>query len=121
VRCTEQYGSSLPPNDKRPRFDFRTFLCSDYEHLGVKGKLSLELFNDRLMEVSFVPQPAEASGYLKAVAHKEGLYSPDWKDEYHLKRGVTLQSYVPDGGRLVVRWEEPALHEEMNDWIMNFS
>lgn len=43
------------PSSKYPPRDRDTVVVDDYKHLGVAGKLTLEFFNDRLYEASFIP------------------------------------------------------------------
>ena len=54
---------SVLTKPKSPRYPPRqmvTLSVAAYQHLGINGRLTLELFNDRLMEVDFRPDDAAA-------------------------------------------------------------
>ena len=52
------------PSSKYPPRDRDTVVAGAYRHLGVEGQLTLEFFNDRLYEATFVP------GEIKAYVEK---------------------------------------------------
>lgn len=73
------------PSGRYPPRDMTTLTVRDFRHLGELGTLSLELFNNRLMEADF--RPEDAAAYAKAL-HRS---TPN------LPRGSTGTSEVVQG------------------------
>jgi hypothetical protein len=55
-----QRHSARPPSTAYPPHVLDTLKVSDYSLLGVAGRLTLDFFNDRLFEITFEPDDAEA-------------------------------------------------------------
>jgi hypothetical protein len=90
----------------------RTDAVSDSSrHLGVSGSIRLELVNDRLMSVRFVPD--DVARYLAALEERVGEPIEDNK-QYHLGHDVILQ-IVDQNGQKAAVWQDADLAVWMPD------
>jgi hypothetical protein len=126
IAFEESFEGSLGANDRRPRFDFRRLQVPEYTLFGVKGELRFEFFNDRLMEVRFRPATSELGQFLNSVASVEKVDTlsvghRNQRREYRLPRGVQLSASIPFDQKFTLTWTEPALEQEMLDWIAKYS
>ena len=119
---------SKTPSGRYPPRDMVTLTATKFRHLGELGTLSLELFNNRLMEAEF--RPEDASAYAKAL--RRSIPS--------LPRGSTGTSEVVQGqlrvfsnvdlaksrvgGNLgtdaVVLWQDLRLMAQRDEWDSRF-
>ena len=117
-----------PPSERYPPRELTSLVVGGYRHLGVDGQLTLEFFNDRLMEIDFRPDDAavyarrlhEAMPGLKRdrVGHAE-LVDGDrriWSNVDLAKSRV--------GGSLrtegLVIWQDLRLIRQRDDWDERF-
>jgi hypothetical protein len=61
----EHTASHKPPSRHYPPRDLDTLEVDGFTHLGQRGKITLEFFNDRLYEARF--EPEELRGYVKRL------------------------------------------------------
>jgi len=115
------FGKPQPqsPSDNRPPFSELNVRVSGYALLGQKGDLELRFFNDRLMEVRFLPP--DMKGFLTALRDQEHL-------DLILQNEVMSGAYVrvwlwatPDGDHSFVGWADIRLQKEVEDWIRRYA
>lgn len=100
----------------------------DYVHLGVKGELTLEFFNDRLFEATFVPSDLrDYVGRLHA-ADTRVKRERDGRTEVvlgHLRLATNVDFASTDTGRNLrtkpyVIWQDLRLKELLDEWDRRF-
>lgn len=120
-------GSHPPQSPKYPRRD-RDTLNATYTHLGVEGRLTLEFFNDRLYEASFVPsEPGDYAGKLQAVDKR---LKPDRNGRAervvgHLRIASNVHFAATEVGRNLqtkpyVIWQDLRLVQQLDEWDRRF-
>ena len=118
-----------PGTHRYPPRNLQTVVVNGYLHLEVPGQLTLEFFNDRLYEASFVPdQPADYAPRLAGIGLKAS-------------RGDNGRATILDGPRRVVSnvqlaitevgrnlrttprviWQDTRLVEQRDSWDLRFA
>jgi hypothetical protein len=115
------------PSTKYPPRDTDS-IVGDYVHLGVKGELTLEFFNDRLWEATFVPSDLrDYVGRLHA-ADTRVKRERDGRTEVvlgHLRLATNVDFASTDTGRNLgtkpfVVWQDLRLKELLDEWDRRF-
>lgn len=109
--------SHLGANDRRPRFDVYTASLKGFVHLGQVGELTLQFFNDRLMETRFFPKDVDA--FLAALANA-GVDLRRQSDATALPH-TRLWTAMDYKKRRYVGWEDVRLADEMKFWIKRYA
>ena len=107
---------NLAPDDPRPPFNFLTVSCSDYEHLGYLGNLTLVFFNNRLMVTRFFPQ--DFDGYKKALRINGILLQDDREIQIMFSTIGSSTSYKNEA---FVDWVDVRLRAEVLEWVHRYS
>jgi len=113
---------------KYPPRDTDTIVVNDYPHLGVEGKLTLEFFNDRLFEATFVP--SDLRDYVAALhaADPRLKRERDGRTEISvgsLRIATNVDFASTDTGRNLqtkpyVLWQELRLKDSLDEWDRRF-
>ncbi len=113
-------SSSYPP------YAFDLVEVSEYKHLGSKGRLSLQFFNNRLFQAEFVPADAlEYSRRLRGLGLKRGVNARQEKIEGDLRVASTVELAVSAVGQQLqtepfVLWQDLRLIRERDNWDAKF-
>jgi hypothetical protein len=128
------YSPELSSNHRRvpeeyPPYDIDRISIGEYRHLGQTGALTLQFFNDRLFEVEFRPNDAQA--YTKAF---RGQYpqlprSKTGRTEWtsgQLRMASSLDLAVSDVGRALrtqayVIWQDRRLVGQRDNWDARYA
>lgn len=115
-------------SSKYPPRDTDTLVSAGYRHLGVPGQLTLEFFNDRLFEATFVPE--ELDDYVDRLhaAEKRLKRERDGRTEVivgNLRLATNVDFASTDTGRSLqtkpyVIWQELRLKNQLDDWDRRF-
>ncbi|MGH8481352.1 MAG: hypothetical protein ACRES8_02690, partial [Nevskiaceae bacterium] len=115
-------------SSKYPPRDTDTIVASGYAHLRVPGELTLEFFNDRLFEATFVP--SELDDYVDRLhaADKRLKRERDGRTEAvigHLRLATNVDFASTDTGRSLqtrpyVIWQDLRLKNQLDDWDRRF-
>ena len=114
-------SSKYPPRDTDT-------ITGDYVHLGVKGQLTLEFFNDRLFEATF--EPSDLDDYVDRLhaADKRLKRERDGRTEVvvgHLRLATNVDFASTDTGRSLqtrpfVVWQDLRRKNQLDDWDRRF-
>lgn len=110
---------SAPRKETQPPFDITTLTVQDFSHLGEKGELVLEFFNDRLAAALFFP--ADTPRYRARLASEEGLRLDAAHTETRPAEHTRVWIAVDHLGREYVGWEDLRLAKQMSVWIKRYS
>jgi hypothetical protein len=113
---------------KYPPRDTDTIVAADYKHLGVAGQLTLEFFNDRLFEATFVP------GSLDDYVDKLHAAEPRLKRERdgrtetvsgNLRLATNVDFASTDTGyslqtKPYVIWQDLRIKAQLDEWDKRF-
>jgi hypothetical protein len=117
-----------PATVEHPPRNLLTLEQRGFEHLGVRGRLTLDFFNDRLMEVTFYPDSAaeyaaplaaaETGLQRQASGRREGVAG-------HRRVVSNVEQLTTDGGRFLgstpfTLWQDRRLRAELDDWDRRF-
>lgn len=117
-----------PATPEHPPRNLLTLEQRGFEHLGVRGRLALDFFNDRLMEVTFYPDSAaeyaapfaaaEPGLQRQASGRREGVAG-------HRRVVSNVEQLTTDGGRFLgstpfTLWQDRRLRAELDDWDRRF-
>lgn len=117
-----------PPSERYPPRVLASLVVNGYRHLGVDGQLTLEFFNDRLMEADF--RPADSDQYARQLRaampqlKRDRVGHAEWSDgTLRVWSNVELaRSRV--GGSLrtdaLVLWQDLRLIRQRDDWDARF-
>jgi len=113
--------SKYPPRDTDT-------IAGDYVHLGVKGQLTLEFFNDRLFEATFVPSDLDDYVDRLHAADRRLKRERDGRTEVvvgHLRLATNVDFASTDTGRSLqtkpyVIWQDLRLKAQLDDWDSRF-
>ena len=116
------------PNSKYPPHDRDTLVAGTFPHLGVDGKLTLEFFNDRLYEATFIPsEPDTYAGKLHAADQRLKRQKSGRMDitEGALRIASNVDFAATDVGRNLqtkpyVIWQDTRLVDLLDDWDRRF-
>lgn len=116
------------PSGKYPPRDRDTLVAGSYRHLGIEGQLTLEFFNDRLYEATFVPAEPEAYADKLHVADKRLKLDRNRRAEHvvgHLRLASNVDFAITDVGRNLrtkpyVIWQDLRLVEQLDEWDRRF-
>ena len=116
------------PSGKYPPRDRDTIVVAVYKHLGVEGQLTLELFNDRLYEATFVP--SELSDYAEKLHKADTRLKRDRNGRAertvgHLRVASNVDFADTDVGRSLqtkpyVIWQDLRLVAQLDEWDRRF-
>lgn len=119
-----------PGSPERPPGSLTTVIVEDFSHLDVRGRLRLELFNDRLYEAEFVPADPEAYAPRLAAA-LEAAPRPRDNGRIELDRGalhvfstvhLALAAVGRDAGITPrVIWRDRRLYAQLQDWDRRYA
>jgi len=115
-------------SSKYPPRDTDTIVVSDFPHFGVPGKLTLEFFNDRLFEATFVPDDLEDyvprlhAGDPRLKREKDGRTDVNIGA---LRLATNVDFASTDTGRNLqtkpyVIWQDLRLKNSLDDWDRRF-
>lgn len=117
-----------PRTSKYPPRDRDTLVAAKYVHLGETGELTLEFFNDRLYEATFVP--ASAVGYAPKLAQSDGGFKPDRNGRAESTVGqrrvaANVQFATTDVGKSLqtkpyALWQDLRLIAQLDEWDRRF-
>lgn len=99
---------------------------NSYKHLGSKGRLSLQFFNNRLFQAEFVPADAqEYSRRLRGLGLKRVANARQEKIEGDLRVASTVELAVSAVGQQLqtepfVLWQDLRLIRERDNWDAKF-
>lgn len=115
-------SSKYPPRDRD------TIVATPYRHLGVEGQLTLEFFNDRLYEATFVP--AALDDYIEKLRAADPRLKRDRSGRAerivgHLRVATNVDFADTDVGRSLatkpyVIWQDLRLVQQLDDWDRRF-
>jgi hypothetical protein len=116
------------PSSKYPPRDTDTLVAGKYRHLGETGELTLEFFNDRLFEATFVPESVEDYVDKLHAAEKRLKRERDGRTEVivgNLRLATNVDFASTDTGRNLntkpfVIWEEQRIKAQLDDWDRRF-
>ena len=116
------------PSSKYPPRDTDTIVAGAYPHLGVPGELTLEFFNDRLFEATFVPSDLDEYVDRLHAAEKRLKRERDGRTEVilgSLRLATNVDFASTDTGRSLqtkpfVVWQELRIKEQLDDWDRRF-
>lgn len=113
---------------KYPPRNRDTLVAAQYRHLGVPGELTLEFFNDRLYEATFIP--AEPFDYVDKLHANETRFKPDRTGRSEqvigpLRVASNVAFAVTDVGRSLatkpyVIWQDRRLVSQLDEWDRRF-
>ena len=111
-------------SSKYPPRDTDTLVAADYRHLGVDGQLTLEFFNDRLFEATFVPD--DVGEYVERLhaGEKRLKRERDGRTEVvvgNLRLATNVDFASTDTGRSLqtkpyVIWQDLRLKNLLDEW-----
>jgi len=116
------------PSGKYPPRDRDTIVAPEYKHLGVTGKLTLEFFNDRLYEATFIPsEPAEYAPKLHAADRRVKVDRVGSSEAIvgNLRIATNVDFAITDVGRSLqtkpyVIWQDLRLTKLLDEWDSRF-
>lgn len=125
VRASRQHPA---PTGKHPPRDRDTLVAKDFQHLGVPGELTLEFFNNRLYEATFIPGDAKTYADRLHAADARLKKQPNNRIEYvegSLRIASNVDFAATDVGRNLntkpfVIWQDLRLVESLDDWDRRF-
>lgn len=116
------------PSGKYPPRDRDTIVASAYKHLGIEGVLTLEFFNDRLYEATFVP--SEPADYANALHKADPRLKRDRNGRSertigNLRIASNVDFAATDVGKNLgtkpfVIWQDLRLVAQLDDWDRRF-
>lgn len=116
------------PSSKYPPRDTDTVVAGLYRHLGIDGQLTLEFFNDRLYEATFVPSDAE--DYAEQFHRADPRLKRDRNGRVertfgHLRVASNVDFAATDVGRSLrtkpyVVWQDVRLVQQLDEWDRRF-
>jgi hypothetical protein len=116
------------PSGKYPPRDRDTVVAPGYRHLGVEGQLTLEFFNDRLYEATFVP--SEPGDYAPKLHQADRRLKPDRNGRAeqvigHLRIASNVDFANTDVGKSLqtkpyVIWQDQRLVQLLDEWDRRF-
>lgn len=117
-----------PATRAHPPRELLTLELRPFTHLDVPGRLTLDFFNDRLMEVTFYPDNVQA--YAPALARAErGLQRQGANRQVgvsgHRRVAANIAQQASPlgpsmGARAFVLWQDLRLRRELDDWDARF-
>ena len=115
-------SSKYPPRDRY------TLLVAPYRHLGTEGQLTLEFFNDRLYEATFVPMEVDEYVDRLHAADKRLKQDRNGRAERvvgNLRVASNVGFADTDVGRSLrtkpyVIWQDLRLVQQLDDWDKRF-
>lgn len=118
ARSLKYSKKSLDPSSgTRPPSRMDIITVYDFRHLGTKGELVLQLFNDRLMETLFFP--SDVSTYLVQL-EADGIRIAHNKQVKFDKYTLVCAGQNSEG-REFVTWQDKRLTNEMDLWVKGYS
>lgn len=116
------------PSHKYPPRDTDTIVAADYPHLGVPGQLTLEFFNDRLFEATFVPEKLDEYVERLHAAEPRLKRERDGRTETlsgNLRLATNVDFASTDTGyslqtKPYVIWQELRIKAQLDDWDRRF-
>ncbi|HUR41810.1 MAG TPA: hypothetical protein VM240_11670 [Verrucomicrobiae bacterium] len=116
------------PSSKYPPRDRDTVLAAGYRHLGVEGQLTLEFFNDRLYEATFIPSDAGDYGDKLHKADTRLKRDRNGRAERiigNLRIASNVDFADTDVGRSLqtkpyVIWQDVRLVQQLDEWDQRF-
>ena len=117
-----------PATDAHPPRALVTLELRPFNHLDSPGRLTLDFFNDRLMEVTFYPDNATA--YAPSLAHAEPRLRRQGANRQvtvsgHRRVAANIAQQAGDlgpsmGARAFVLWQDLRLRAELDTWDARF-
>jgi len=115
-------SSKYPPRDRD------TIIVGVYQHLGVPGQLTLEFFNDRLYEATFVPSEIDTYSDKLHAADKRLKQDRNGRAERivgNLRVASNVAFANTDVGRSLqtkpyVIWQDLRLTQQLDEWDRRF-
>lgn len=117
-----------PANALHPARDLLTLEQRGFLHLEIRGRLTLDFFNDRLMEVTFFPDDLPA--YAVALARAEPALRRERTGRRELLVGArrvisNVEQLTSEAGRHLgntafTLWQDRRLRAELDDWDRRF-
>ena len=113
---------------KYPPRNTDTLVADAYPHLGVRGELTLEFFNDRLFEATFVPSALDDYVDRLHAADKRLKRERDGRTEVilgNLRLATNVDFASTDTGQNLqtkpyVIWQELRIKQQLDDWDRRF-
>lgn len=117
-----------PASRKYPPRDRDTVAVAAYKHHGVEGPLTLEFFNDRLYEASFIPADAEVYAARLHAADRRLARERSGRVEQitgNLRIASNVDFSITDVGRSLqtkpyVVWQDLRLVQLLDEWDRRF-
>lgn len=116
------------PSGKYPPRNRDTLVAGHYRHLGVEGQLTLEFFNDRLYEATFVP--SEPDDYAVKLHQADPRLKRDRNGRAervlgHLRVASNVDFAITEVGRNLqtkpfVVWQDLRLVQQLDEWDRRF-
>jgi hypothetical protein len=116
--------SYKPPSKRYPPRNLDSLDVTGFEHLGTRGRLRLEFFNDRLYEVHF--EPDEVKRYVRELRVAEPELKRDRIGKADVTRGVRRMASNVElanskvgqelGTQPYVIWQDLRLKEQLKLW-----
>lgn len=114
--------------DECPPYKVDTLVVTDFKHMNVTGKLTLELFNDRLFSAVF--NPDDPSAYLKRLEWSgvklDKVKVSRWERETNNLRIASNIKYAISpmgqtlGTQAYVSWEDARLQAQSQGWYERY-
>jgi len=116
------------PSSKYPPRDSDTIVVGTFSHLGEPGQVTLEFFNDRLFEATFVPSDAEDYFDKLKVREKRLKHDRTGRSETvtgNLRIASNVGFATTDVGRSLqtkpfVVWQDLRLKAQLDEWDKRF-
>lgn len=117
-----------PRSSKYPPRDRDTLVAAKYVHLGDEGELTLEFFNDRLYEATFVPKTPAT--YAPKLPKADASFKPDRNGRAESTVGnrrvaANVQFATTDVGKSLQTkpyavWQDLRLVAQLDEWDRRF-
>lgn len=107
-------NSSLEKSDKRPKFNITTIKTKIFTRDGFKGETQFIFFNNKLMEIQFLPQ-------------KDKEYQIFFIREEHMNKNIKKNNNIQVEivkdytGKYYIIWTDVRLDKKMKAWLRKYS
>ncbi|HEY3128631.1 MAG TPA: hypothetical protein VGL91_04190 [Acidobacteriota bacterium] len=109
--------SSLGPDDPRPRFDILEVELENYVSSGVRGKLKLVFFNNRLYKTQFFA--SDISKLIEYLKEKNGVVMIGEITSLPPRTAISIGISVD--AQQYVLFRDSYLQDEIDCWIQKYS
>lgn len=108
--------SKLPNGDTRPEYSFVAITSTRFLNNEFLGAMTFTFFNDRLMEMKFLPE--NVADFQRAISEESGV---DLKKGRLVLPFTEIREFIDNETRSGVMWRDIRLQEEQQRWIARYS